>query len=798
MNPPHAPSPPPSYNIVWNSQSKDSSESMPCGGGDISLNVWVEDGDILFYISRSGSFAEDGEYLKLGRVRITLDPNPFNDIHGTFHQALKLRDGHVEITGTENLNDRETTATVRVWCEVHRPIIRVDIDANRDIQASATYENWRLEDDVLPDDTRRHSAFSLLKYPGDVTLCKDTITTSKDTVTFYHRNPDEDRLLPDLLIKQQGLEDYREQITDDLKNRTFGGAMLGDGFETAGETAGNYGEKEFRGWALRSKQPAKSHQLRIATHIAQSPTIEQWQSELDAVVANSGTDRDAAYQKAVEWWHSFWDRSWVHIHPDRPDATNPAWRVGRNYNLFRYQLGCNALGEYPTKFNGGSFTFDADLVGEDWSGRGFGPDWRQWGGDVFTAQNQRLLYWPLLKTGDADVIRPQFDLYRSALPGAKARVARNFKHDGALYSEYIGVPGLAIGMGYGWDSGGRARGEDIPFGDPRADAMHNYGDPVEAGVMACKPIAYHWESQLEHAYMILEYHRFTSCDISEYLSFIETAVVFFYEHYTKREQIRNGRDLDENKHLVIYPSKACESFRGATNPADIISGLHACLDLVLELDDAMLELRGREYYQHFRDTLPPLSFGETDGKRVALPAKDWGEYGNAELPMLYPLFPFNRFALGQDDMQVYIDTYDLGDFHKGNIWSWHQDGIFFARMGETDRATAFNTRKLDDSSRRFPTFWGPGHDWVPDHNWGGSGMIGLQEMLLQTIGDELRLLPAWPTDWDVDFKLHAPQKTTVQVSVRDGKITSLVVEPKSRQPDVLIHPPYQMPKETQP
>jgi hypothetical protein len=32
------------YNVVWTSQSKDSSESMPCGGGDTGMNVWVENG----------------------------------------------------------------------------------------------------------------------------------------------------------------------------------------------------------------------------------------------------------------------------------------------------------------------------------------------------------------------------------------------------------------------------------------------------------------------------------------------------------------------------------------------------------------------------------------------------------------------------------------------------------------------------------------------------------------------------------------------------------------------------------
>jgi len=64
------------YNVVWTTPSRDASESMPCGGGDIGLNVWVENGDVLFYMQRSGCLAEQNEYLKLGRVRLHLDPNP--------------------------------------------------------------------------------------------------------------------------------------------------------------------------------------------------------------------------------------------------------------------------------------------------------------------------------------------------------------------------------------------------------------------------------------------------------------------------------------------------------------------------------------------------------------------------------------------------------------------------------------------------------------------------------------------------------------------------------------------------
>ena len=182
------------------------------------------------------------------------------------------------------------------------------------------------------------------------------------------------------------------------------------------------------------------------------------------------------------------------------------------------------------------------------------------------------------------------------------------------------------------------------------------------------------------------------------------------------------------------------------------------------------------------------AFAEAEnGARIVLPAASYLRYQNCECPQFYPLFPFNRFSLDRDDMKVFHDSWEYGKFPKNMVVSWHQDGIFFARMGLTEKAADYNLRKLADSSRRFPTFWGPGHDWVPDHNWGGSGMIGLQEMLMQTVGDRILLLPAWPNQWDVDFKLHAPQQTVVQAKVRNGEVIDLKVTPEERMTDIVIH-----------
>ena len=172
---------PEDYNIVWNTQSKNAAESMPCGGGDIGLNVWVENGDVLFYMQRSGSLAETNEYLKLGRVRLRLEPNPFGIGHTVFRQELKLREGFVLLEGqSEDREGKPVKAKVQVWVEVKRPVIHVEIESECEIQVIASYENWRFEDEMIPNNYRRRSFFSLDQYPGEVKLTKDHIFHTED------------------------------------------------------------------------------------------------------------------------------------------------------------------------------------------------------------------------------------------------------------------------------------------------------------------------------------------------------------------------------------------------------------------------------------------------------------------------------------------------------------------------------------------------------------------------------------------------------------------------------------------
>ncbi len=778
------------YNIVWESQSVSSSESMPLGGGDIGCNVWVENGDLLFYVQRSGSLSESGEYLKLGRIRISMSPNPLEN-SSSFRQELILKDGYIQIESESAGQENPVKVKVNLWVEVSSPVIHIDIDSDKPVEVTAAYENWRTaarELSSADNGRERFGCFHLQGFPGDVIKRADVIRHTDKGILFYHRNPG-NNLIPDVLIRQQGLEGCRDSINDDIGNRTFGGILSGESFVAAGIDSGYYIITPYKSWIIKSQKLSRKHNLAISTHISQTVMIDDWIARLNEIHDNAFKNQKTAFRNTVAWWHEFWKRSHIVINPGKPDQSDPVWQTGRNYQLFRYQLGCNVFGEYPSKFNGGNLTYDPSLVADNSS---FDPDWRAWGGDVFTAQNQRLLYWPMLKSGDFDAILPQFELYRKGLPGATARVKTHFGHEGAAYSEYTGVPGLDLGAGWGWTDGTyRRRGREVPFGDPGIDGLGGYDTIVEKGVMANPSISYHWESQVEHAYMILEYHRFTGNDISRYMPFIRSSLIFFDEHYQLRQKIRNGKSLDENGKLVIYPSTSCESYRGAKNPTDIIAGLNACVESILNLNEKYVLPGEKEYFSGFLKRIPEYPFAQINGTSVINPAHEWLRESNQELPQFYPLFPFNRFKADDKEIEIFKNTYALAPaFRKGKIQSWHQDGIFFARMGMTQEAADYNTRKLQDSERRFPTFWGPGHDWVPDHNHGGSGMTGLQEMLIQTFGDQIFLLPAWPQEWDVDFKLHAPENTVVECTFKDGEIIRLKVKPEPRIKDIITNYKY--------
>ena len=745
---------PANYNIVWTSQSKNSSESMPCGGGDIGLNVWVENNELLFYAGKSDAFDENNGLDKFGRVRVKITPNPFGE--KGFKQELDLNNGCVKISGVNG----DTAIEAILWVDVFRPVIHLEINSVKPVLTEASYESWRVADFKLRPGENFQNSYKFAPFDTTYTR-KDIVTFEGNNVLFYHRN--KDYTVFDDNVKLQGLEGVKDRLFNPVKNNTFGGIMQLSNTIAGGNTIGKYVDTDYSGWKLISKSPSRKQELTIYLHTQQTNTIEEWQSDLKKVIQDANDNKKTAKAKTLDWWHQYWNRSYIQIQPDKATEKSLEWQVGRNYQLFRYMLGCNAFGSSPTKFNGGMFTYDPVFTD---SNKKLTPDFRNWCGGTMTAQNQRLVYFPMLKTGDFDLMKPQFDFYMKALRNAEIRTEVAWGHKGASFTEQMENYGLPNPSEYGWMR---------PIG---------YDKGMEYNAW----LEYLWDTSLEFCYMILETNRYAGKDISVYMPLIKSCLTFYNEHYQCLSKQRGSNTFDGDGKLILYPGSGAETYKMAYNPSSTIAALQTVLKSILELPNGYLTANERKDWETMLTRIPPIPHRQINGHTCISPAITWERIQNSESPQLYPVFPWHVYGVGKPDLDIALNTwkYDPKVVEFRSPMGWKQDNIWAADLGLTDEAADLCIKKLQDSGRRFPAFWGPGFDWTPDHNRGGSGMIGLQEMLMQTSDDRIILFPAWPKNWDVSFKMCAPKNTTVECIFKNGKVESLTVLPQERMKDVVL------------
>ncbi|MBQ9357010.1 MAG: hypothetical protein IJT98_06960, partial [Prevotella sp.] len=580
-------------------------------------------------------------------------------------------------------------------------------------QAVLGYESWRYRDRAVTRAECQQCSYKWL-VPADCTTFADSIHAENEHLSFSHRNRQE--TVFDFTVSREHLDAIRDSLFNPIGSLLMQGEMQAPGFHFAGTSEGTYAGTDFRSWNFTNSRLRKS-------------TISIDLSTQSTTVANfplSIINYKLSRKRSSAWWHSFWQRSWIET-----DSDNDSCRqMVRNYELMRYMLGCNARGEWPTKFNGGLFTFDPLYVD---SAMVFTPDYRKWGGGTMTAQNQRLVYWPLLKSGDYDVLQPQLDTYLRMLPNAVARTRFYWGHDGASFTEQT---------------------ENFGLPNPAEYGKHRDGD--DWGVERNAWLEYEWDTALEFclmAQMLKQQTHLAGAD--KYDSLVAQCLRFFTEHYQWQARRLSSKPLDGDGHIIIYPGSGCETYKMAYNPASTIAALMAVGS------DSLKQL------------IPPIPSRIIDSDTCIAPAVAWARIQNVETPQLYPVWPWRIYGLGRPGLNTALNTYwkDPHAIQMRSSKGWKQDGIWAACLGLTDEARRLNTEKLANGPYRFSAFYDPGFDWAPDHNRGGAGMIGLQEMLLQETPDgQLLLFPAWPREWNCRFRLHASDGRVIQASIHDGVV----------------------------
>jgi len=727
--------------VTWHSPGTNENNSMPLGNGDIALNVWTEpNGDIVLLLAKSDAWSENGQLLKLGRVRVKLAPNPFGP-SSTFIQTLKLATGEVQIQDGKNV--------ARIWVDANHPAVHLEVHTQQPVQMEANSELWRTNHHHLGQRAVAQAGFfEWGSNPDGLDFNADTVLPAQtDQVTWCHFNS---KSIYPLVFEREHLESLLSKYPDPLLHRCFGVAMKGPGLVSGDNLT------------LKSTAASKSLRLDLYALTQQADSPESWQAALNKVVAaTDAVKRNAAWKAHQQWWTGFWNRSWVHV-----SGTPEADKVSQSYAIQRYLTACAGRGAQPIKFNGSLFTVGHDLPeGKSSSENNHDPDYRAWG-NSFWNQNTRLIYWPLVATGDNDLLAPWFDMYVSALPLVKDRTRLYFHHDGGAFIETIYFWGLPNVNDFGWN---------------------NQGPELQSSWMR-----YHVQGGLEVLEQMLDRYDYTSDTnfLPAILLPMADATITYYDQHWKR-----GPDGS----IRMDPAQAIETYQEtAINPTPDVAGLMSVLPRLLSLPPGLTSEAQRILWTKVLKDLPPLPMGTTangklppkgqgepDGKRVILPAQKYDEPKNDENPELYAVFPYPLYGMGKSDLAMARDTFMARIKPYGKCWG--QDGIHAALLGLTGEAKKSLLEEFTSyGDQQFKWFWSKNRDWIPDMDNGGAGMMTLQLMLMQCDGKRIQLLPAWPADWTADFKLHAPYQTTVEGHVEGGKVTRLKVVPASRAKDVVV------------
>jgi len=776
------------YNVAWTTPGQTDRAAMPLGNGEVGVSLWVQaPGEIHFYIARTDARTECDRSVKLGKVRLTFSPAA-QLLDAGFQQMLVLRDGRIDIQwrGADG-----NAASLQVFVDAEQPILYVTGSFAQPVTVQADYQTWR----TAPRQNAPANSVETATLLGAVETA-DVVQAADAGIFFYHRNGP--TIIP-FLRDLEAVTPIADRIPDCLTDRIFGGLMSMAG-AVPGEPAG-----------LVSAQPVHTFTLQITTHSAQVASVEEW---LDAIhrLRAAAPPVDTARAHTAQWWRDYWQQSWIFVKGDSPvqpavspdlltvalepgDDNAPAAdlsNVTRAYVLTRWMFACMGRGHFPILYSGGLFnlmpgqaehldvlTFSKTFTAQPAGGPTleFNPDERGWG-HFYLWQNTRLPYASMLARGEADWLPALFNFYRRFWALDRARAWLYYRAEGQYNSEIVHSFGLMPAHVYGLDRRGK----------PDGYCENRWGGAVDLS------------PGLELLHLMLDfydYQREQRFLHEELLPYARDLLRFIATRFPARRQ---GK-------MVIHPIQSVETYWDTTDSIPVVAGLHAVVARILALPPD--HLPDRDFYVQFQALIPDMPQEVVDGKRVLAPAARYEPVRkNSESPAFYAVFPFRLFGVGKSDLALAVDSYHhaaalagsrqpftLGYSPEYPSYSgWQQHGMVAALLGLRNEARTIleHNCALANPGHRFPAMWGPIYDAVPDIDHGANILTTLQLMALQVEGSEIRLLPAWPEHWDIEFKLHAPQHTTVECSYRQGKIERLRVDPPERAKDVICTAPVNL------
>ena len=729
------------HDVVYEKPPEEPWEAMPVGGGDLSTMVRCTGGSLVLHLTKSDAWGFQQppdaplgsrffNNVSPGTVTISLGERAAALASKRFRQRLDLYRGGIDV----ELGEADEQITLSIWGDPQRTVLLIAMDDPQRLapQARVAVNEWRDSMQVWAENERI----------GAVEI---------------HIRPARPHLA------NTGMQGYFAVDEDPLQGRGTAVAV-GARKATVSELSEDKDTASMRLTFHDRTSRLIAISCAVASHGDPTPRAE---ADLKALLA---MPLDELRSRRDAWWKQWWDKSSLKLTSNDPMAK----RLCGAYHLHLYTLGCTNRGPVPCKWDGGPGLMRRDE--------------RTWGLSEW-GQEIRFTYMPLYAANRKEMAMGLTDHYTQMRPYLRRQTETMWDVDG------LWIPETVLPWGHAEDfvlkADGPVRGGHFLTRDSKTilygkfERFNGYvGLLFTAGLEICHHYLEYYDYFPDPAYLRDEAYP------------VVREVCRFLSHLLRKED-------DGLYHLG--PANALETWWLVRDPTDTLDGIRTVFPRFIALSeqyetDAGLREKCGEILAYLPQ--PPREHWDRTGKVTAdansyAPAGALGpirESRNFEIPALYRVYPFGLSGIGSADREVCVHTFNRRIFGITNSWSL--DAVWAARLGLADEAA----RLLGEHAQRYHRFpyggwdssnssvWPGGLSACPYVDGAGLSAFCLQEMLLQSHEEAIRVLPATPKTWSGLFRFRARGGFLVSARFSEGVPVFVEIESLMGRPLAIHHP----------